>query len=133
MFYMVFSLIRSYAGGFHAKTERECTVCTTLSMLISVILIRVLETNGSVLIALVMIVVGAIFVFVFSPLDTEEKTLEPDDRRHYRYISIAITSAFVIIGLVAYFLKYDCFLISLSVSIFLEGFLLSMGKCGANT
>ena len=43
LFYVVFTLLRTYAGGVHAKTETACTIFTTFAIVVSVLLIRLLE------------------------------------------------------------------------------------------
>lgn len=35
VFYLLFSILRGYAGGIHAKTERGCMLSTILALLLS--------------------------------------------------------------------------------------------------
>lgn len=97
LFYVMFTLLRSYAGGIHAKTENMCTILTTLSLLASICGIRVLSFVQNEMIALVMLGIGSVCIIAFSPLDTAEKPLESEERHHYKRISIIIVAA------------YDCF------------------------
>ena len=40
LFYMFFSLVHRFSGGFHAKTELHCLIITLSFFLISIILIK---------------------------------------------------------------------------------------------
>ena len=42
IFYIVFILLRSYAGGVHAKTEMACTAWTTLAIGMTITAIKIL-------------------------------------------------------------------------------------------
>ena len=46
IFYIVFILLRSYAGGVHAKTEMACTLWTTLALGVTVATIKALAVSN---------------------------------------------------------------------------------------
>lgn len=48
VFYIMFSKLRRYAGGFHASTESVCMFSTTLALFLSVLAIRELRNIGSI-------------------------------------------------------------------------------------
>ena len=128
LFYIMFTVLRSYAGGVHANTETGCTVLTTLAMLVSVIEIRLLKSAQGEIVPMVLLGIGAICLFMFSPLDTAEKPLENADRQHYRNISIAITLVCLLAALWAYEAEKYGIVSAIAASIFLEGVLLITGK-----
>ncbi len=65
IFYIVFILLRSYAGGVHAKTEKACTGWTTLAMGIAVAAIKTLEaSNGK---ALPLLIFSNLCLLLFTP------------------------------------------------------------------
>lgn len=128
LFYMSFSLLRSYAGGVHAKTEKACTILTALTMIACVIAIQLLEECGNRKIPLVLLVIGAICVFALCPLETKEKPLKAFERRHYKKIANVITLLFIAIALFAYHAIHSGIMVSISIGIFVEGMLLIVGK-----
>lgn len=128
LFYVTFSLLRSYAGGVHARTEKACTILTALTMVVCVMAIRLLEAFSMEALALFLLAVGVVFVFVLSPLDSVEKPLEPDERKHYKKITEVIAVLYVVAALLADYTEHSGVLSSISVSAFVEGMLLIIGK-----
>lgn len=135
LFYAVFSLLRSYAGGVHAKTEKACTLLTALTMTVCVTVIRLLKEFGRTEVPLFFLFTGAVCVFVLSPLDTEEKPLAAPERQHYRKIANIITLLSIAVALLAHYTTHNGILRGISVGVFVEGMLLILGsvKAGLTT
>ena len=128
IFYIVFILLRSYAGGVHAKTEMACTVWTALAMGISVALIKVVEDVSMNIVPLLL--VGDLCLYLFSPLDSREKPLDASEQRRYKkvcYCLLAIYNAVIIVSDLG-----NCLFLYYPVvcSILLEAVLLIVGKYG---
>lgn len=98
VFYFLFSILRGYAGGIHAKTEQGCMLSTILALLLSIIGIRKMTQAGLSTAAMVFLIVGCAAVFLFSPLDVPEKPLSADDWRSYRKISRRLAVAYALLG-----------------------------------
>lgn len=128
LFYIMFLLLRSYAGGAHARTERTCTVLTTCSLTASVFGIRLLKFSQSKLVPLIMLAVGTLCVFAFSPLDTAEKPLDKQDRRHYRRVSLAIVCIHLLLAVYACAAARPGVLGAVAFSMLMESILLIVGK-----
>lgn len=84
VFYFLFSILREYAGGIHAKTEHGCMLSTIMALLLFIMGIRKMMQAELSTAAMVFLIVGCIAVFLFSPLDVPEKPLSAEDWRHYR-------------------------------------------------
>lgn len=128
LFYVMFTLLRSYAGGIHAKTENMCTILTTLSLLTSICGIKVLNFVQSEMISLIIAGIGAGCIIAFCPLDTAEKPLESADRNHYRRTSITIVVTYLALALLMYAMGLKGVLNAVAVSIALESVLMVAGK-----
>lgn len=99
VFYFLFSILREYAGGIHAKTEHGCIFSTILALLLSISGISGMMQAELSSAAIVLLIVGCVAVFLFSPLDVPQKQLAADDRRHYRCISRRLAVAFALLGM----------------------------------
>lgn len=128
LFYVMFTLLRSYAGGIHAKTENMCTILTALSQLASIYGIKVLNFVHNEKISLVILVIGVVCIITFCPLDTVEKPLESADRNHYRCVSIIIVLAYLALALLMYAMGLNGMVNAVAVSISLESILILSGK-----
>lgn len=127
MFYTMFSLLRSYAGGIHAKTETLCILLTSLSMFISVASIFVMKLVHALIVPVGMLVVGVLCILILSPLDTREKPLSKAERKRYRCASWLLAFGFAVLSLVGVAVCYPTVLYAVAVAIFMEGCLLALG------
>ena len=126
VFYFLFSILREYAGGIHAKTEHGCMLSTILALLLSIIGIRKMMQDELSTAAMVFLIVGCATVFLFSPLDVPEKPLSAEDWRYYRRISRRLAVAYALLGVWAAAAGW-LILYPIAASTTLEGILLLAG------
>ena len=126
IFYIVFILLRSYAGGIHAKTETACTIWTTLAMATATAFIKILECTSAKI--PVCFLLCNICILTFSPLDSGEKPLDIEDRRRYQKICVLLLLIFDVVALVANYLAFPVLYYPVICGICLEAVLLSIGK-----
>lgn len=88
IFYIVFILLRSYAGGVHAKTEMACTVWTMVAMGMATVFIKALEASTAKIPLCVLSF--NICLLVLSPLDSGEKPLDAEEKHRYRKICLIL-------------------------------------------
>lgn len=128
LFYVLFTVIRSYVGGVHAPSEKICTVLTSLSLFLGVLSIKVLTETDPRYAAYAVFAVAAVGILLFSPLDTNEKPLTDKEKNRYRIISYICLFVIILIGAGAVFFgRSSIFYVSL-VSLVLECILLVAGK-----
>ena len=102
LFYMFFSLVHRFSGGFHAKTELHCLIITLSFFLISIILIK-LSTQLNC-ITLIAFYVCSIILIILSPADTPQKPLSNKEKILFKKMtSLIIVVGFIVI--VALFVK----------------------------
>lgn len=128
IFYIVFMLLRTYAGGVHAKTETVCTVLTTLALTASVFGIKVTKQMNYSEIPLLMFASGSLCILLFSPLEAKDKPLEELERKKYRSVCISIVLSCITVALIAYRLSINSILWPIAFGVCLEGILLIIGK-----
>lgn len=131
LFYALFTLLRGYAGGYHAAKEHTCLICTTVAMLSATGLIRWLEAPGREAVALWLLLTGLVGVALLSPLDSPEKPLVTEDRNHYRRKSMTVTLAAAIGSLVSAALGWLAPIAIAAPALALEALLLAAGTVKA--
>ncbi|MGN0459540.1 MAG: accessory gene regulator B family protein [Ruminococcus sp.] len=106
MIYMVaLTLIKSFAGGYHANTYLKCNTIFVISFLFSIFMYRLLLKMGE---GEVFVTAGLIFcvtlltVILFSPVEHPNKKIEPGDRRKYKLISIIMLCAEIALSICFY-------------------------------
>lgn len=138
LFFIVFMVIRQYAGGYHASTELRCEIFTNLCILASIIIMRLISEDFSFAIILVLSSFSAVFIFVFAPIDTDEKALDEIELKIFCKRTKLVLVVIVAIIIVSLCLQLKSFCIPCCMSLILEGVLLiagkakkiRMGKCG---
>lgn len=128
IFFSVFQLIRKYAGGFHAPTEKRCTILSTTAIITCNSIIKLSEKYDFKSVLLVVTLVATICIFRFCPLDTPEKPLAEEETKYFQKASWIITTAIVVVILISYFLCFDFLYTPCCLSILLESILLFIGK-----
>lgn len=133
LFYIFFTALRVYAGGVHAKTEQSCLILTDIAILICVIGIVILKTISSILIPCSLLAIGLGCIWLFSPLDTNEKPLSQKERSYYRSLSLRIGIGIIAVALCTYTLGTRSILYAAAVSFGLESILLIIGMMTKHT
>lgn len=124
LFYILFSVLRGYAGGIHASKETTCMFFTTALLLLVSGCFQIMELAGFVTVPLWLLIVGGIIVFLLSPLDSKEKPLSNLELQHYRQISRWITVGIIILGIGGAMVEYNAVLYVSCICLVCESILL---------
>lgn len=100
---LMFFLLRSYAGGYHASTRTRCLVQSVITVIIALTAIKICRESvyGAIILAVIALVCGGA-VWKFAPIDTENRQLDDNEVRRFRNrarITLIIQTA---IGIGAY-------------------------------
>lgn len=128
VFYVAFSLIRRYAGGFHASSEINCTLITTISIFLCLLCTKLCETNNIQMPILVLTSIAAISIFVLCPLDTPAKPLTKEESEYFRKISWVILFLIMLTICIGWYFKLEFLMYPCCMSLILESILLVSGK-----
>ncbi|HBC32193.1 MAG TPA: hypothetical protein DC024_13250 [Clostridiales bacterium] len=104
VFIIFFSILRSYAGGYHAKTHIECISLSLFLFVISALSSTYLIEFGKVILSF-GILFSIIMVFVFAPSESENKPLSKKRYKKYRTLSRIIVIALSVTAICLYFTK----------------------------
>lgn len=131
LFFIFFSVIRSYAGGVHASKEILCTLYTSLSFLICVIATDFFITVSNPIVGFLLLILSAISILCFAPLDTPEKPLSKIERISYRKKSCLILCLIILLAIASLSTRNHNIFYVCATSLGLEGVLLFLGhiKC----
>lgn len=128
LFYIVFCLVRNFAGGIHANSEIKCDVITTISILISEILIKVFIDYNLIWIAFVMLIISSISLCVIKPVSSSQKEISQQEKLYFHKKVIVLTVLAVIVSIISTALSYPSITISLALALSLANVLLVLGK-----
>lgn len=95
-FLIVFILMRSFTGGYHALTYWLCTI-VTLSVYVAVLLLAYIFSVGLIAYC-ILFVCGSPILFFFSPVENPNKQYSQSKKRKYQIVGLAIFSAAIVCG-----------------------------------
>ena len=127
---IVFSLgyipIRSFAGGYHAKTPHMCTIFSSLMILIVLLIIKFVTLSN--LLVLLMWIVSSSIILAFSPVQDNHKPLDEIERvvYHNKTIILLILDSIGIIVSMVFSLRSISY--CLVLSLFCLSIMLILGK-----
>ena len=127
-FYILFSLLRGYAGGLHADREAVCLFSTTASLFLAAKIIFCLRRGNYVILSCGVLVVCSALVLLIAPLDSDNKPLGESEMRHYRKVTRLLTLLMNLSSFVWLMAGYPQFLFISCVVTGVEAVLLILGK-----
>lgn len=128
LFFIAFQFIRRYAGGYHASTELRCQFFSTVSIVVSILSIKLFQQYEQFLWWTVLMALGTAVIVFFSPLDTPAKPLSCNERKVYKKKTILILLVSDIAFTISVVLQWDFFYLPIAIAIGLETILLTLGK-----
>lgn len=127
-FYILFSLLRGYAGGLHADREAVCLFSTTAYLFLAAKIIFCLRRGNYVILSCGVLVVCSALVLLIAPLDSDSKPLGESEMRHYRKVTRLLTLLINLSSFVWLMAGYPQFLFISCVVTGVEAVLLILGK-----
>jgi len=118
LFMMSYIPLRSYAGGYHARTPVRCHIYSAGLIICVLLIVRYMSLNLMVIGALVL--TASVIVFIFAPVADTNKPLDEVELKLFKKRTRIIL--FIEIGLIALFLILrltllaDCLTVSLSIA-----------------
>ena len=96
-----FVVIRKFSGGYHAKRAGTCLISSSLLLVLCIAFSFCIKCNW---ILLVIVVLSAVSLVCFSPLENENRMLSREEQVCYKKITVAIVVGFVIVDLLLFLL-----------------------------
>lgn len=81
VFILFYSVLRIYAGGYHASTAMRCYFISNIIVLIFIILFKNLPINNAV--SCISAFCCYTYIFMFAPVDTQNKHLDQLEKKCY--------------------------------------------------
>lgn len=89
-----FMLMRKFSGGHHAKTQWRCFIESSCVMYAAIKVSVFVSDSTAVRISMLL---AALCLAVFSPIDSENRRLSIAQKKSYKHIAIAISMVFVLL------------------------------------
>ena len=126
VFFAVFTLLRSYAGGLHLSTYSSCLICSCMSLLGLLLVVKHLNIDNSYSIGIVFI--SLIVIKLMATVKDINRTISPSELSSFRRMLNRSIIKIVVLSIIFYLMGFDKLLLMISVTtIFMVGILV-LGK-----
>ncbi len=104
LFILPFMVIRKYSGGLHLKHAWACLLSSCIVLCLCIYVTARIPCNG--IVSLLMLA-AVISLGIFSPVDSENRQLDSQEKKKYKKITIWIAMAFFSIYVLLLLLRLD--------------------------
>ena len=111
-----FMAIRKFSGGYHAKHAGTC-LCCSCGLVAACIFFATKITYSPQL--FVCMCTGAVLVFLFSPVDSENKRLDEEEKKRYKNTTGFLALAVCVIAVAGKFCGYGRFAVCMAIGLLL--------------
>ena len=118
--------LRSFAGGYHAKTPLSCYVFSVIMLIVVSIGLKYLHLADWGYYA--VLVAATLVVLVLSPVEDRNKPLAEIEQKVYKKRTMNIAAAEVMVCLALKFVGYDNLFVAVVYSFVVLSFMLVAGK-----
>lgn len=117
--------LRSFAGGFHAKTPLRCYIFSIIMLIVVSIGLRYLSM--AIWVYYAVLAVAFIIVLVLSPVEDKNKPLDDLEYKVYKKRAIIIAAIELVVSIVLKLIGMDRLFIAVAYSFAVLGFMLIAG------
>lgn len=125
IFSVAFIPLRSYAGGFHAKTFSRCYILSVLTLVSFYILIK--NISFSITTMIIISIIFSIIILLLSPVETENKPLDKLEVKIYKKRTYLIWMIEILIYMTSFLLNLKFIWLSIAFAWFALSVMLSVG------
>ena len=110
LYYVIFFIIRRFAGGYHANTYMGCKVVLVVSTIMVLGITKSLAflKSYSLIIHILLLIFSISTLIQLSPIDNENKPLDTEQEKRCNLIVSILSITFAVISLPLYYLKVEC-------------------------
>jgi accessory gene regulator B len=126
VFLATYMLIRTYAGGYHAKTQLGCYIFSTVA--VTVILLGIKHIIFSCFIYLIAALISATVIYVLSPIENINKPLSQKEKILYGKKSKTLVGIFTTLSFIMWFTRAKSMAKSIVMAMLLVGVLMILEK-----
>src|SRR6056297_2860088 len=126
VFLVTYMLIRTYAGGYHAKSQLSCYIFSTVA--VTVILLGIKHITFSCFIYLLAALISATIIYALSPIENINKPLSQNEKMLYGKKSRTLVGIFTTLSLIMWFMEVKNIAKSIVMAMLLVGVLMILEK-----
>ncbi|WKY43479.1 accessory gene regulator B family protein [Eubacteriaceae bacterium ES2] len=126
IFLIMFLVIRSYSGGFHASGPKRCYFYSLVLIMITFYIMK--RTIGFHIIWLIAFIASTVIIFLLSPVEAKNKSLTAIEKKVFGRKTKIILNVLTIVNISSYCLNLMGVFSSITSALILDALLLVVEK-----
>lgn len=126
LFFVIFTPLRSYAGGLHLEKFGSCFILSCLTY--SAILLVVRNFKIPIIISFALLVLSEVMVYILYPVENINREVDEDENRYFRKKLIKFLFVDFFIGIVCIIFNRENFLMEMVMIFLLVVLTMLIGK-----
>lgn len=126
VFMIAYIPLRSYGGGYHAKTELRCYFLSVALMIALLLLIKFIPITKISILTLSSI--SVVIIYILAPVEDKNKALNDTESKIYKRKTRIILSIEILAVLLLYIWEFKKFSLIISVAIFMVSLMMIAGR-----
>lgn len=111
-----FMTIRKFSGGIHARSPFVCFVSSTGLLFFFLLLVQKISVNW---ILSLLLVLGGVSLIIFSPIDSEERKLNGQEKKVFHRITIIMVAVYAGIYILLSYLGFERYTVCIALGLIL--------------
>lgn len=126
IFLIFYIPLRTYAGGYHAKTQIKCYFLSVLMIILVLLVIKTVPWTSSMMIGLLLL--SGSIIFLLAPVEDSNKPLSESQVRVFRKVARRVLVIELIIGIMLLQMGYMIFSLPIALAIVAVSVMVIIGK-----
>ena len=126
IFLIFYGVLRTIAGGYHARTQNTCYILSIILMIVVLIMLKTFPWN--IIFCCILTVLSISVIFILAPVQDENKLLDETEKRVFKKLSRVISLLYGFIIFLLFLFNKNELAYCVVISLFTLTIMLVLGK-----
>ncbi len=131
IFLIFYGVLRTIAGGYHARTQHACYILSILLMMVVLIMLKTFPWNT--ILCCILTVLSISIIFILAPVQDENKLLDETEKKVFKKLSRVISLLYGFIIFLLFLFNKNELAYCVVISLFTLTIMLVLGKIRNNS
>ena len=126
IFLIFYGVLRTIAGGYHARTQNTCYILSIILMIVVLIMLKTFPWN--IILCCILTVLSISVIFILAPVQDENKLLDEIEKKFFKKLSRIISLLYGFIIFLLFLFNKNELAYCVVISLFKLTIMLVLGK-----
>ena len=126
IFLVFYGVLRTIAGGYHARTQNTCYILSIMLMIVVLIMLKTFPWN--IILCCILTVLSISVIFILAPVQDENKLLDEIEKKFFKKLSRIISLLYGFIIFLLFLFNKNELAYCVVISLFILTIMLVLGK-----